>query len=379
MPRRPPPAAARVRLPAVIAAAAAIACGVAGVAPAADTATTPAIPTDFAIFQKTVSPRVADAAGIDARHWRQVEPAVHHLATLHADRLGSLDDTARLDTLVALARFIDRQRAVAADRPVFAKGRAVIGLLDPDQGLDPKEITAISAAYGCPATVFKRDAPGETIAGVADAFLEAVGDAVRAASPVTIVVLGHGLPTEIQSYAIRFERLADALLQIPRGGPADTVDLGRVVLVCDDCYSADFLINLQAALAAGCRTRGLTLRSPPVCIAGTNRNCVGHADVGGKFVPHFWRDVIELYFIRRPLPDRVVLRNFFDNVDHMMYGYGRAPVMEGGRVTDWRLVDATLVQDPVVFVPLDDAARAELRRILGVAAHEPMPAWLDVG
>jgi hypothetical protein len=345
---------------------------------AADTAAA-AIPVDFAIFQKSLSPKVAAAARIDAKHWRQIEPAVHHLATQHADRLATLDDSARLDTLVALAGFIDRQRSAAADRPVFAKGRTVIGLLDPDQGLDPKEITAISTAYGCSATVFKRDAPGETIAGVADAFLAAVGDTVRSGSPTTIAVLGHGLPTEIQSYAIRFERLAEALLQPGHDGPSGTTDLGHIVLICDDCYSADFLINLQNALSARCRDRGLTLRSLPVCIAGTNRDCVGHADVGGKFVPHFWRDVIELYFIRRPRPDRVVLRNFFDNVDHMMYGYGRAPVMAEGRVADWRLVDAALVQDPVVFIPLDDAAHAELRRILDLPADAPLPPWLDVG
>jgi hypothetical protein len=346
---------------------------------AADPSTTAAIPADFALFQRSVSPTVAAAGRFDAKHWRQIEPAVHHLATQHADRLAALDDAARLDTLVALAGFIDRQRSAAGDLPVFAKGRTVIGLLDPDQGLDPKEITAIATAYGCSATVFKRDAPGETIAGVADEFLAAVGDTVRTGSPATIAVLGHGLPTEIQSYAIRFERLADTLLEQRRDGPSNTIDLGHVVLVCDDCYSADFLINLQNAISDRCRDRGLALRSLPVCIAGTNRDCVGHADVGVKFVPHFWRDVIELYFIRRPLPARVVLRNFFDNVDHMMYGYGRAPVMAGGRVADWRLVDATLVQDPVVFVPLDDAARAELRRILALPAATPLPAWLDVG
>jgi hypothetical protein len=96
-------------------------------------------------------------------------------------------------------------------------------------------------------------------------------------------------------------------------------------------------------------------------------------------VPHFWKDVVELYFIRRPRPQQLVLRNIFENVDHMMYGYGRVPVVEGATVKGWRLVDPAAVQDPVTFVPLDDDAVAELRRILGLPADAPLPRWLDVG
>ena len=96
-------------------------------------------------------------------------------------------------------------------------------------------------------------------------------------------------------------------------------------------------------------------------------------------MPHFWRDVIELYFIRRPRPRAVTLRHFFDNVDNMMYGYGRTPLLEGTAVTGWRLVDPALVQDPVVFVPLDGNDEAELRRILRLDAEAPLPRWLDVG
>ena len=89
--------------------------------------------------------------------------------------------------------------------------------------------------------------------------------------------------------------------------------------------------------------------------------------------------MIELYFIRQPRPDRVTLANFFENVDNMMYGYGRAPVVEDGHVTDYRLIDAQLVQDPVVFVPLDDEDLATLRQILGLAPDAALPRWLDIG
>jgi hypothetical protein len=354
-------------------------------------------PADFTAFQRDVSPAIAAKLGLPAKKYVQIEPAIHHLATQHAERLAAMSEAGRSEALVALARFIDRQRTASGARPVFAPGRTVIGLLDPDRGLDPKEITAIATAYGCETTIFKKDADDETIASVAGEFLAAVRDAAAADQPATIVVLGHGLPTEIQSYSIRFERLADALLEgaarrAARAGERQPLDLGHIVLICDDCFSADFLINLQHAVADRCLQhavadrllnhddcRDRSLASLPVCIAGTNRDRVGFVQVTEKFVPHFWKDVVELYFIRRPLPKEVVLRNFFENVDHMMYGYGRAPIVEGSTVTGWRLVEPGLVQDPVTFVPLDDEARAELRTILDLPADAPLPRWLDIG
>jgi hypothetical protein len=339
------------------------------------------IPADLAAFARDVSPAILGVRPCDPKHWRQIEPAVHRLARLHADRLATLPDDARIGTLAKLAGFIDAARARAGNRPVLAPGRRVIGLLDPATGLGPKEITAIAEAYGGTPTIFKQDADRETIATVADAFLGAVRAAAAAGTPTTIVVLGHGLPTEIQSYGIRFERLAATLLDgaVARAGHGGTIDLGDLVLVCDDCFSADFSVNLLTAMETACRDRGLALGSLPVCIAGTNHDRYGLADVGETFVPHFWKDVIELYFIRRPRPAAVVLRNFFENVDNMMYGYGRAPVMQGTTVIGWKLVDPALVQDPVVFVPLSEEAMADLRSILDLDAAAPLPRWLDVG
>jgi hypothetical protein len=157
------------------------------------------------------------------------------------------------------------------------------------------------------------------------------------------------------------------------------VNLGHIVLVCDDCYSADFLINLAAALEQRCRSRDLALASLPACIAGTNRNCVGHADVGEKFVPHFWRDVIELFYVRRPRPEAVTLRDFFEKVDNMMYGYGRAPSVAADGSVTYRLVDERQCQDPVVFISLDDRDLATLRAILDLPADAPLPRLLDIG
>ena len=339
------------------------------------------IPADVVAFQRDVAPAVLAARPCDAKHWRQIEPAVHHLALQHADRLAELPDGERVATLARLADFIDRVRKRTAAVPVLAPGRTVIGLLDPAAGLGPKEITTIATSYGGATTTFKKEKEGETLDSVATAFLVAVRDGVAGTAPVTIIVLGHGLPTEIQSYHIRFERLADALLDgtTARAGQGGPADLGDVVLVCDDCFSADFSINLLGCIEARGRDRGLTLGSLPVCIAGTNRDRYGIADVGEKFVPHFWKDVIELYYVRRPRPEAIVLRNFFENVDNMMYGYGRAPIMAGTTIAGWRLIDPALVQDPVVFVPLDDAEVAELRGILGLDADAPLPRWLDIG
>jgi len=341
---------------------------------------TAAIPPDLPTFQREVSPAILASRPCDAKHWRQIEPAVQHLALQHAERLAALDDTARIAALAKLADFIDRVRSAARDRPVLASGRHVIGLLDPDTGLGPKEVTTIAEAYGGTTQVFKKVDAGDTLESVGDAFLAALREAAAGTAPVTAVVLGHGLPTEIQSYHIRFERVADALIEggARRAGGKE-VDLGGLVLVCDDCFSADFSINLLDCITARCQDRGLPLAALPVCIAGTNRDRYGLADFGAQFVPHFWKDVVELYFVRRPRPKAVVLRNFFENVDNMMYGYGRVPIMQGTTITGWNLVDPALVQDPVVFVPLTDADLAELRTILGLPADAPLPRWLDIG
>jgi hypothetical protein len=312
-----------------------------------------------------------------AKQWRQIAPSVYHLARDHAEVLQSLDGPGRVKTLVALAEFIESKRNAVRDTPVLRPGRNVVGLLDPDRGLGPKEITAISDAYACDSTTFKRDGDGETLDSVAARFLKSVTHAVQSGTPTTVVVLGHGLPTEIQSYHIRFERLAAALLD--GVAPATAADFSKFVIICDDCFSADFSINLLDEIAREASRRGVKLASLPVCIAGTNRNRVGFVSVSEKFVPHFWRDVIELYFIRQPRPERVTLANFFENVDNMMYGYGRAPIVEEGKVTGYRLIDPDLVQDPVVFVPLGEADLATLRRILGLAPDAALPRWLDIG
>lgn len=335
-------------------------------------------PPDFAGFQAGISPAVAARLGASPRHYRQIEPSLYHLCADHAAALEPVAPDERLARITKLAEFIDRTRAATEDRVVIGAGRRIIGLLDPARGLDPKEITAIATGYGARAEVFKQDPGTDTIRQVADRFLATVATAAASRQPTTIVVLGHGLPEEIQSYSISFGRLADALLPAAEGTTAP-VDLGHLVLVCDDCYSADFLIRLGTAIETRCRERGLPLASLPVMIAGTNRDRVGHADFGEKFVPHFWKDVIELFYVRRPRPEAVTLGDFFDKVDNMMYGYGRAPIVQGTEVVGYRLVDPTLCQDPVFFVPLSDPEAAELRSILGLPDDAPLPRFLDVG
>jgi len=340
-------------------------------------AQTPVVPEEFSGFDAGIGREVAEAFGGTAKRWRQIAPSVYHLARDHAEAIASLDHDSRVKVLVNLAEVIEAKRKAIDDGPVLAPGRTVIGLLDPDRGLGPKEITAIADAYGCESTIYKKDDDAKTLEAVAESFLTAVTAAVKSGEPTTLVVLGHGLPTEIQSYHIRFERLAKAL--VSGAAPSKPVDLSHVVIICDDCFSADFSINVLGEITHEADRRGLALASLPVCIAGTNRDRVGFVDVSEKFVPHFWRDVIELYFIRRSRPKAVTLADFFENVDNMMYGYGRAPIVEEGRVTGYRLIDPTLVQDPVVFVPLDEADLAKLRQILGLPADAPLPAWLDIG
>jgi len=357
-------------------------------APAAET-DSPKAAGDFAEFARDDSPRIRARLEISDREYRQIEPTLWHLARRHDETLAALPATKRLETLVALGDFVERLRDRHADDVVIGSDRQIVGLLDPDRGLDPKEITAIASAYGARATVWKQGQGGatgpDTKGATAAGFLEAVHEAARDRTPTTIVVLGHGLPTEIQSYSIPCEHLAAALLggaqrrERGAGAGGSGVDLSHLVLVCDDCFSADFLENLGAALERGCSRRGIRLVALPTCVAGTNRDRYGIADFGEKFVPHFWKDVIELYYVRKPLPESVVLADFFESVDNMMYGYGRAPVVEGGKVVDYSLVNPDLVQDPVVFVSLDDDELATLRTILDLPPDAPLARLFDIG
>jgi len=338
-----------------------------------------AVAGDFASFQAQDSPAVAKALPLTAKQYRQIEPSLYHLVQQHAEALADLPTEQRQDRLVKLAAFIEAKRKAVATAQVIGPGQSLIGLLDPDHGLDPREISALAQAYRCTATIFKKTAPTQTLAEVGDNFLAAVAAAARPGSgPTTVIVLGHGLPEEIQSYHIPVNRLAETLV-VAAATDGSNVDLGHLTIICDDCYSADFMINLGRQITRLCRERSVSLTRLPTLIAGTNRDCVGHADVGLKFVPHFWRNVIELFYIRTPRPAAITLGDFLEKVDNMMYGYGRRPIIQGSKVVSYQLLDPTMVQDPVVFVPLDETDQATLKALLGMRKTADCDPFLDIG
>lgn len=334
---------------------------------------------DFASFQEHDSPAIAQALPLSSKQYRQIEPSLYHLTEQHAEALAGLPVDQRQDRLLKLATFIEAKRKAVAATQVIGPGQTLIGLLDPDHGLDPREISALAQAYRCTATIFKKTEPTQTLAEVGDAFLAAVAAAAHPGSgPTTVIVLGHGLPEEIQSYHIPVTRLAKTLVAAAAATDSD-VDLGQLTIICDDCYSADFMINLGRQITQSCNERSLALKRLPILIAGTNRDCVGHADVGLKFVPHFWRNVIELFYIRKPRPEAITLGDFLEKVDNMMYGYGRRPIIQGSRVVGYQLLDPKMVQDPVVFVPLNETEQATLRTLLGIGETTPCDSFLDIG
>jgi len=336
---------------------------------------------EFTEFQQTDSPAISKALGITPKHYRQLEPSLYYLSQRYSDSLSGLSSTQRHARLVALAQFINAKRNAVADAPVIAPGCNLIGLLDPDHGLDPKEITSLATAYDCTSTIYKKTSPSETLEEVGNKFLQSIAAAVESKTiPTTIIVLGHGLPTEIQSYHIPVDRLAKTLLTAAKHtNDSSGVDLGHLTIICDDCYSADFMINLATTITNSCRTQSLSLKQLPTLVAGTNRDCVGHADVGQKFVPHFWRDVIELFYIRRPRPTKITLGDFFEKVDNMMFGYGRRPIIQGSRVIGYPLINPEMVQDPVVFVPLSNTDLDALRKALGLQKEVECDRFLDIG
>jgi hypothetical protein len=318
---------------------------------------------EFIEFQQADSPAVSKALGVTPKHYRQLEPSLYYLSQRYSDSLSGLSSTQRHARLVALAQFIDTKRTAVADAPVIGPGCNLIGLLDPDHGLDPKEISSLAAAYDCTSTIFKKTSPSETLEEVGDRFLQSVATAVESQNiPTTIIVLGHGLPTAAA-----------------HTNDSSSIDLSHLTIICDDCYSADFMINLATTITESCRAQSLHLKQLPTLIAGTNRDCVGHADVGQKFVPHFWRDVIELFYIRRPRPTKITLGDFFEKVDNMMFGYGRRPIIQGSHVIGYRLIDPEMVQDPVVFVSLSNADLVALRKALGLRKEAACDPFLDIG
>ena len=148
---------------------------------------------EFTEFQQTDSPAITKALGVTPKHYRQLEPSLYYISQRYSDSLSGLSSTERHARLVALAQFIDVKRNAVADAPVIGPGCNLIGLLDPDHGLDPKEITSLATAYDCTSTIYKKTSPSETLEEVGNQFLQSVAAAVESKNiPTTIIVLGHG-------------------------------------------------------------------------------------------------------------------------------------------------------------------------------------------
>lgn len=341
--------------------------------------------SSFEAFEKAALPLLPDAIRRERKLWRQITPSVRWMLLDHADRIRVLPPERQRSIVGEVAAFIVEARKKHASTVVVGPGRKITALLDPDQGLDPRQITALATAYGGSAEVLKRTGDS-SLADVADAFLKAVTDRASTNAPATVVVVGHGLPKEIQSYHIPVDRLASAIVEggVRRELPPDregrkVVELSDLVMLFDDCFSADFCLNLARGIRREATARGASLASLPVLIAGANRDRYGLVDVGERFVTHYWDSVIELYYVRKPHPPAITLGDFQGHVDNFMYGYGRAPMFEGARVVGYRMVDPRLVQDPVCFVPLSDDDVDRLRHILGMSADEDLLPLLDAG
>jgi len=342
---------------------------------AAESPADPVVPLDtFDAFEAAAAPLVPPDIRHDARLWRQIAPSVRWILVDHVADFRRLPTGRQRAAVGELAVLLVDLRKQHSGRPVIGPGRPITALLDPDRGLDPKQITGLAAAYGTTATVFKQQGD-RTRGDVAKEFLEALRTLARDGSPATVVVIGHGLPKEIQSYSIPVEDVARGL--VPGGGTA--IDLGHLTLAFDDCFSADFCRNLAAAVRSDAESDGLTVTSLPVLIAGANRDRYGLVDIGEKFVTRFWDSVIELYYVRKPRPAAVTIADFQGPIDNFMYGNGRAPIFDGTRVAGYRLVDPSQVQDPVCFLPLTPDQERTLRRLLGMAEDAPVLPILDAG
>jgi len=63
----------------------------------------------------------------------------------------------------------------------------------------------------------------------------------------------------------------------------------------------------------------------------------------------------------------------------MMFGYGRSPIIQGSHVIGYRLTNREMIQDPVVFVPLNDTDIKALREALDLKKEDTCDLFLDIG
>ncbi|HEX3871143.1 MAG TPA: hypothetical protein VHV77_11935 [Pirellulales bacterium] len=332
----------------------------------------------LAEFQRLVESRTL-AQGQDNRgDARQIAPSLYYFVLTYKTHFCSLANDQQRGFITTLADFVRRKRQETAKTVVLGPGRAVIALLEPERGLQRRQIDTLVKQYGAHAQVFKAEG-ATTVAEVAAEFLTSLQHAAESDHPATVVVLGHGTPDNIRAYSIHYEAVAQALLSGAATRDQRAVDLSRLVFIFDDCYSADYSIKLAAALDRQAKSTGLTMESLPVMISSVNRNRVGYHRSGELFVPRFWEALIQLYYVNKPLPAQVTLGDFFGRIDHYMYGFGRVPIFEGTRIIDHKLVDPAQTQDPVFFVPLKKTEVDELRSRLGLPPEATISPLMDIG
>jgi hypothetical protein len=334
----------------------------------------------FADFDKAVESHVMARWRKIPSHWRAIEPSLYFFILDHQPYFRSLPRTEQFDFIGQLANFIARKRRETGQLVVIGPRRPIIALLDPLAGLDSEQVAAFARHYDAPAQVFKLDAAADRAARMRGDFLAAVRRAAASDQPVTIVVLGHGLQAELVNSRISDKALGDALLAGAKARASGKgIDLGHLTIIVDACFSADFVINLGKILDAHAQAQGFTLQSPPVMISSVNRGREGHGESSEKITFYFWGAVLELFDVREPRPRQVTLQDFFDRVDHYMYGYGRAPIVVAERTIGYRVVDRELIQDPVCFVPLTRKEAEELLKLLGMPPETVLPGFFDIG
>jgi hypothetical protein len=312
--------------------------------------------------------------------WQRLEPSLYYFILEHRAHFRSLTIPQQTEFVGRLAEFIVRKRKETDNTVVIGPGRSIVALLGPERGLQRQIITTMAAAYGAPASVFKLDETQQTLAQFTAEYLAVVERLAAGVQPATLVILGHGLPEEIQEYKIQCRELAAALCAGARTrSPDDPLDLSHLVIVIDSCFSANFAINLGAAIEEQGQRHRSGVFSLPTMIASVNRDREAFAKGGELFVPRFWEAVVQLYYVNQPRPRQLTLGDFFDRIDNYMYGYGRLPRVEGRHVAAYRVVNPSDIQDPVVFVPLTLQDKAELRSRLNLGPPEPLPSLLDIG
>jgi hypothetical protein len=326
-----------------------------------------------------------DRARVNRSTWQALEPAAYHFLLRHKADFNQRTAETQRKLLKTLVEFLSQRREQLGEMTVIGPGRPIVALLANERATQREHVEKLAATFATTARTFRSDESNGTSEAMGG-FLDAVTEAASRGKPVTVVMLGHGLPDVFAvrpNATVHYGTVAAALVQGAAARVEGSIDLSCVCLVMDACFSADFVINLAMAIEQQAASRGAPLASLPVFVSSSNRDRLAFGIEGSRNYCAFWHEIAAFHVdekvYRNRTLERITFGNLLNEVDRRMFGRGRSPIIAGKKVIGWRIVQPDAVQDPAFFIPLKQEDLDELRQLLGLPEHVELPRLLEIG